>query len=1244
MASYIDLHNLGSYASIDALWSAHPEGGQEGDYCSVNGVRYRWDKYDRMWVANPNYGPTPARKVTTFYGDVNIHNNLTVAGTIRAKGVKQPCVGLFASVEALEAAYPDPEVGMWAVVGDTMPGDMYRCDLVGGVPKWVYTETTGGVDEIDLTDYAHVADLPDVIDDLTTGGHDDALSAEMGKQLGARADKVDAMLEGMYLTREYDESALTKGKVWLNYNETYVPDNMSNYAYSGCLALEVKAGDTITVNSMSNSYHATTWAITDTSRQVLARGDQSSVGVEETLDIEQDGFVFINCGEDYYDSFSVSRTYAGPIKLTEDLADLEDRLGEDLADLEEELNERLTVTKRYDSDDLEPSGEGGAIYGLSGEYAPEAPTPNGNGWKCLCLPVLEGQTLIISTDGATTARAYALTDADREILVVAEAEESTIASPVTLNVESSGYLYVNCRPTQFQSFYVDVRSNLLVFLESLTEQSKQDINAIDEKVSALENSIVDNLTTDDATKMLSARQGYVLGNIVAPLKDENVYTSSDLVDGYWALTSSIVSGQSPVGTSPHSNPSPSQENYHLYKCLFLAVKAGDVVTVETKGRYSARPWAVTGTDRMVLSGSAETSQAVQVTLEIVQDGFVFVNCIADDETVTEGNTSYLESFRVTHTVSYANNVRRVPRLANQVGSQYGVKEYNADSLVPDYVWQNATAVGSVNIYRVNNSKHGSLFFPVYSGDTVSLNTRAYTSGSTTHEGGITNGVAWCVTNAAWRILSAAVATDDAVVETLHIEQDGFVFLNCAKDYKGLNDEKLFSVTHTYNKVRKETEMNTELASHINNPTDNMMILYYGDNTRRHWSPSDLEHVLVHTHSTAEKKGVTEWFFSSLLYLEFRTNDSRSFGWGLTSDNSKPARKEDFEWLLDRFFSETVVNGEHEGLRALEEKIEDLKKTMGTPPRRHKVVLSLPIPFYYKHGSDDTSAYNQWGKLRKTDIPSYNNGWAAGDPWAEIFGEYDTLLFDVEGSGDDGNYSARTLDVVKVDDLVINDRPIIMKWFIDTVIERFNAKGYQNIELAGFDWVTESLTYPQYIINPKEQDPCIGEVSEYVRGKGLKLLWIPFRNARGRFSRAGIDETYLQTGYLFDRYSSLTKQAMHEAYKEAVMHGMGAEFELDNTIFETVGDPTVINEAKMARLEELLDVFEKEKYFNRVNIAYYFTNQMQIWMSQSPVERVRKFMDRLCTLINNVESPATSLTPVIASLIERIEELEERLND
>ena len=150
MSNYIDKTNLGTFESIEALWAAHPDGGHEGDYCYISGIKYRWNKYDRMWENAGTYTATPGRETKTFDGDVNFQNDVTIAGSLRAKHVKQPCVGLFATLTALQAAFPAPEVGMWAVVGDTMPGPIYSCSTAG---TWAATGEDGGVDDIDLTNY-----------------------------------------------------------------------------------------------------------------------------------------------------------------------------------------------------------------------------------------------------------------------------------------------------------------------------------------------------------------------------------------------------------------------------------------------------------------------------------------------------------------------------------------------------------------------------------------------------------------------------------------------------------------------------------------------------------------------------------------------------------------------------------------------------------------------------------------------------------------------------------------------------------------------------------------------------------------------------------------------------------------------------------------------------------------------------------------------------------------------------------
>lgn len=145
------INNLGEFATLADLWARYPNGGIEGDYAVAGDVEYLWDKYKNLWV-NP-LEPEPVdptsvpRELKNFSGDVDIQRNLTVLGTIRANGVKQPNVGLFNSLASLQAKYPNPEVGMWAAVGTTVPAPIYACNTAG---VWTATGNTGGVDGIDL--------------------------------------------------------------------------------------------------------------------------------------------------------------------------------------------------------------------------------------------------------------------------------------------------------------------------------------------------------------------------------------------------------------------------------------------------------------------------------------------------------------------------------------------------------------------------------------------------------------------------------------------------------------------------------------------------------------------------------------------------------------------------------------------------------------------------------------------------------------------------------------------------------------------------------------------------------------------------------------------------------------------------------------------------------------------------------------------------------------------------------------
>ena len=152
----MDINFLGNYDNLAAVEAAYPYGGSEGDYLNIAGTKYSWNKYTLQWETSGG-GTTPSREHTTF-SDLNVQNNVNIGGNGRVRGdlqvdglltanrVVTPNKGLFASLAALQAAYPSPIVGMWAAVGDSFPADVYRCDVEG---SWSATGET--IEEDQLT-------------------------------------------------------------------------------------------------------------------------------------------------------------------------------------------------------------------------------------------------------------------------------------------------------------------------------------------------------------------------------------------------------------------------------------------------------------------------------------------------------------------------------------------------------------------------------------------------------------------------------------------------------------------------------------------------------------------------------------------------------------------------------------------------------------------------------------------------------------------------------------------------------------------------------------------------------------------------------------------------------------------------------------------------------------------------------------------------------------------------------------
>ena len=115
----------------------------------------------------------------TVRGSASIEHNLTVKGWLDAPNIKGPNKGLFKSATQLRESFPNPHEGWWALVGNTLPAQVYMAD--GGA--WVAQTNADGTPKlagnptVDSTEYMEAveemtADLEAVKGEVQTNKSD----------------------------------------------------------------------------------------------------------------------------------------------------------------------------------------------------------------------------------------------------------------------------------------------------------------------------------------------------------------------------------------------------------------------------------------------------------------------------------------------------------------------------------------------------------------------------------------------------------------------------------------------------------------------------------------------------------------------------------------------------------------------------------------------------------------------------------------------------------------------------------------------------------------------------------------------------------------------------------------------------------------------------------------------------------------------------------------------------------------
>ncbi|MCH5347394.1 MAG: DUF4855 domain-containing protein [Muribaculaceae bacterium] len=319
-------------------------------------------------------------------------------------------------------------------------------------------------------------------------------------------------------------------------------------------------------------------------------------------------------------------------------------------------------------------------------------------------------------------------------------------------------------------------------------------------------------------------------------------------------------------------------------------------------------------------------------------------------------------------------------------------------------------------------------------------------------------------------------------------------------------------------------------------TSDLALVYAGADTRPEWSVEEVMPFVIHTFAD----GTKGWFFDAFLILEFHSGSTGiAFQNGL---NCEPATRDDWEWLMRRQLIP---------LASIDSAINIGRATIGEPPLRHKVVMTIPAA------------------IKKQTRP---------------FGQ-------IEG---------REMDFSKDE-----DRLAAEKWAVVRLKELFNEADFRNLDLIGIYWVEEGL-YTNGAIMPA--------VNDWIHDQGLRSYWIPYyaNNEQFKFNwdKFGFDIAYQQPNYFFDRDIPLSR--LHDACAESRDHGMALEmeFESQGKCHVQHSHP----DSYYDRLVDYIDVFEQEGVYDNSAVAWYSGTKGFLDMARSDDPKDHELTDRMARIV------------------------------
>ena len=120
---------------------------------------------------------------STIRGNATFNRDVYISGWLNARNIRGAGKGLYETVDKLNSAYPNPENGWFALVGNTLPADIYRA--WGG--EWVATGQKGGEPVLELAKLTELSESPENEVSARVAA-DEALKKAVDAEVTARAN------------------------------------------------------------------------------------------------------------------------------------------------------------------------------------------------------------------------------------------------------------------------------------------------------------------------------------------------------------------------------------------------------------------------------------------------------------------------------------------------------------------------------------------------------------------------------------------------------------------------------------------------------------------------------------------------------------------------------------------------------------------------------------------------------------------------------------------------------------------------------------------------------------------------------------------------------------------------------------------------------------------------------------------------------------------------------------------------